>query len=114
MTNFLTPYIYSKTDSLGHAFMAGVALAVIGMILCVVFSVVDRRYENHVNNILLTNSQSTLTNDSQNSHTSDHNKMNHSFLSVRKLRQLNNYFWLFILANVLSYMTLGPFQINFS
>lgn len=48
LTNFLTPYIYSESDSLGSAFMPGVVLAIVGLILCLVFNTVDKFYEERM------------------------------------------------------------------
>eukprot|EP00347_Sterkiella_histriomuscorum_P006003 403354445 len=132
LTNFLTPFIYAQTGSLGHSFLAGVVLASMALILCFIFNLIDRHYEKLIqqhegmqeNMLVQINDQEgsstqidskNVLNNSQRSQTSQNNsKMNHSFISVKKLKQLNSYFWVFIAANVLSYITLGPFQINFS
>ncbi|CDW82749.1 major facilitator superfamily protein [Stylonychia lemnae] len=115
LTNFLSPYIYYNTQSLGHSFMAGVVLAIVGVLLCYIFNIIDQKFER---NAKISNNTHDLetreTNAINDNSYQEQNEQQKSSFSLKLLSQLSRYFWFFILANFISYMTLGPFQINFS
>ncbi|CDW85621.1 major facilitator superfamily protein [Stylonychia lemnae] len=78
--------------------------------LCFVFNHIDKKYERQFNDSsVLQDNETIQINRSQNSEVQEK-----PTISMRLFKKLSKLFWIFMIANIISYMTLLPFHANIS